>query len=233
VGIEAIVSPYLEENCYLLSAVGGRDAVVVDPGVGTAEAVHQLIVDLGLNPAGIVMTHGHPDHLWDAAAASQMLGVPVYLHIRDAHYLEDPFAGLARFGLPRLSQFAGDGSSAVWRRPSEVDFVETAADGGATLALGALTFRALACPGHTPGSTVFEVAGVGTEPILLTGDVLFHNGVGRTDLPGGDQAAMRASLGNLIRAFDPGRIILPGHGPGSTLGREIASSPYLAEALEV
>jgi glyoxylase-like metal-dependent hydrolase (beta-lactamase superfamily II) len=80
---------------------------------------------------------------------------------------------------------------------------------------------------------VFEVTGAGAEPFLLTGDVLFAPGVGRTDLPGGDPVAMAASLRRLIGAFDHARPILPGHGPGSTLGREVLTSPYLADALEV
>jgi hydroxyacylglutathione hydrolase len=233
VGIETVVSPFLGENCYLVASPSTGDAVVVDPGVATAGAAGRRIVEQGWRPVAVLLTHGHPDHVWDAAEVSATWSIPVYVHRRDEPYLDNPLAGMAPFGLPTPGLVLGSRPSATWHRPADVRVIDTADDGGAHLAFGDLAFRALACPGHTPGSTVFEVTGVGPDPAILTGDVLFRDGVGRTDLPGGDRAAMRSSLVSLIRSFDHSRAILPGHGASSTLGREVVSSPYLAEALEV
>jgi glyoxylase-like metal-dependent hydrolase (beta-lactamase superfamily II) len=232
VGIETVVSPFLDENCYLVVSPRTGDAVVVDPGVATAAAVNRRMAQEHWRPVAVLATHAHPDHVWDAAEVCQAWNIPAYLHIRDEARLADPLAGLAPFGLPRPGELLGSSPSARWHRPASVETIHTADDGGAHLTLGALGFRVLSCPGHTPGSAVFEVEGAGADPVLLTGDVLFRDGVGRTDLPGGDRAAMRSSLRRLTQTFDHSRVILPGHGPGSTLGREIAHSVYLAEALE-
>jgi glyoxylase-like metal-dependent hydrolase (beta-lactamase superfamily II) len=230
VGIETVVSPFLAENCYMVTDSRERVAVVVDPGVATAASVLDRLAQRHLTCVAVLLTHCHPDHLWDAAAVSEASGAPVLLNEADAGFLVDPLAGLAAFGLPGPAEVLGGG--ALWRRPDRVEFVAMA-DGAASIVLESLRFRALACPGHTPGSTVFEVGGAGDPPWLLTGDVLFRDGIGRTDLPGGDPAAMGASLRGLIGAFDHDRPILPGHGPGSTLRREVTHSPFLAAALEV
>jgi glyoxylase-like metal-dependent hydrolase (beta-lactamase superfamily II) len=233
VPIEAVVSGFLDENCYLVSASNGPDTVVIDPGVGTAAPAQARLQRLAARPVAIVLTHGHPDHIWDAAALAEALAVPVYLPAADERYLADPLAGLAPYGLPTPADFLGGGPQAVWRRPQSVTLINPADDGAAVLALGSLTFEMLACPGHTPGSAVFRVVGADEAPFLLTGDVLFRYGIGRTDLPGGDPAAMTRSLRTLVGAFDHAAPFYPGHGAGSTIGRELLRSPFLTQALEV
>jgi glyoxylase-like metal-dependent hydrolase (beta-lactamase superfamily II) len=233
VGISAVVSPFLDENCYVVADPASDDAVVVDPGVATARAVIEHVRRAGLRPVAVLLTHAHPDHAWDAAAVSVALGVDVHISAGDRALLADPLAGLAAFGLPAPGQLLGAGPEAVWQPPAAVTYLELADAAAVELTLGSIGLRALACPGHTRGSAVFEVRLGEGEPFLLTGDVLFANGIGRTDLPGGNPVAMRASLRRLVATFAGSRRFWPGHGPGSTIGRELMSNPYLADALEV
>jgi glyoxylase-like metal-dependent hydrolase (beta-lactamase superfamily II) len=147
--------------------------------------------------------------------------------------MHDPLAGLGSFGLPVPSDLVAGDTSASWRRPRNIVLIDPPDDAVTPLELGSLSFRALNCPGHTPGSTVLEISSGENNPVLLTGDVLFAQGVGRTDLPGGDPQAMPVSLRRLVQLFDASLPVLPGHGPGSVLGREMVTNPYLIDALEV
>lgn len=225
--IEAVVSAFLDENCYVLISPDSTQAIIVDPGVGVAERVLHRASSAPWQVTGILLTHAHPDHVWDAAELSEHFDVPVYINERDRPSLADPLAGLGSFGLPTPAQFLGGPHLAVWREPTNVRPFTTPDDAVTPLPIGNLTLHALGCPGHSPGSTVFEAAGPEADPVLLTGDVLFANGIGRTDLPGGDPRAMTTSLRRLVRTFDHSRVILPGHGPSSTLGHEVTHSPYL------
>ena len=105
------------------------------------------------------------------------------------------------------------------------------ADGG-TITIAGLDLVPMHTPGHTPGSTVFHVGAAGQAPEhLISGDVLFNNGIGRTDLVGGDSASMAESLLRLMRAYDDSTLVYPGHGPVTTIGDERRRSRFLREAL--
>ena len=153
----------------------------------------------------MVLTHGHADHVGAVTALASHFHVPVWIHEADDHLMRGPanreFA--AMFGV-ELPPAAGRLLAA-----------------GETLALDGLELRVIHSPGHTPGSILLYGDG-----LLFTGDTLFREDVGRTDLPGGDEAALRRSLDG-IKTLPPRTIILPGHGPSSVLEHELQGNPYL------
>ncbi|MGM0386342.1 MAG: MBL fold metallo-hydrolase [Actinomycetota bacterium] len=231
--VERIVADALSENCYLLA--GSGTSVVVDPGSGTAWAIRDLHERHGLTLGCVLLTHAHPDHVWDAAEVAGE--APVYVPAPDRPRLEDPLGGTT----PELLAVLGlDG----WHRPANVRELGSAffEGGGAELVPG-VAVRAVPAPGHTEGSSVYLLSGtwpahvagwVGAtpsdepQPLALTGDVVFRGSVGRTDLPGGEANVMAWSLRTLRQVVDPRTWILPGHGPGSTWRHELATNPFLA-----
>ncbi|MGF0116903.1 MBL fold metallo-hydrolase [Promicromonospora sp. Marseille-Q5078] len=236
-----VVAPVFATNCCVVVAgPSGRDAdcVVVDAGAGTAPEVEALVAERRLTPRAVLATHGHVDHTWDAAALCARYGVPLRVHAADAYRLSDPFGTLglddARRGGgdPGVSGALAQALAATGRRPEDYrvpDVVEPfGAGAGAApgdegdLVAGAVRLRALHAPGHTEGSTLL-VAG----DVVLAGDVLFAGGVGRTDLPGGDAATMARTLRDVVGRLDPELGVVPGHGPTTTVGRELATNPYL------
>lgn len=219
--VHTLVAPLLGTNCYLLEAADGR-CLVVDPGAGVVEDLVALVRDAGLRPVGLLATHGHVDHTWSAGALCRVWDVPLVVHAADAYRLADPFGTLGPLG-PQLRQLG----AALGGPPSAPERVVELGDERMPLGPDAdLRVRALHCPGHTEGSTVFLVDHADGSVSALTGDVLFAGTVGRTDLPGGDPVAMRTSLERLA-GLDPAVGVLPGHGPRSTLATELRSNPYL------
>lgn len=228
------MSPLLGASCYVLADDEGR-CVVVDPGALVADGVLTAIREDGLTATGVLVTHGHVDHTWDAGRLAETLDVPVHVHVADLPRFADPFGTLGPLGaeLERMAASAGQ----TWSPPRDLrpfggpDTPQgpDGADAPALLDIGGLTLRALHAPGHTQGSTVF-IAGRGPKgspgSLALTGDVLFAGTIGRTDLPGGDDAAMSRTLARLA-ALDPSTLLLPGHGPSSDLASELRSNPYL------
>lgn len=221
--IRTVVSPLLGTNAYVV-ALGTR-AVVVDPGAAVADEVATVLEQDGLDPVAVLLTHGHLDHTWDAGDLSARLDVPVHVHALDRAQLDEPFGALGPLGA-QLEAMAG-ASGLGWSPPSHVVTVEPPAHQVVPFEpVPGVRLELLACPGHTPGSTVLLVPGSGDGATALTGDVLFAGTVGRTDLPGGDPAAMRRSLATLA-ALDPATVMLPGHGERSTLAAELATNPFL------
>jgi glyoxylase-like metal-dependent hydrolase (beta-lactamase superfamily II) len=232
VQVHLVVAPVFGTNCCVVVVDGagepGADAVVVDAGAGVAQTVQGLVAERGWAVRAVLATHGHVDHTWDAAALCDAFGVPLRIHAADAYRLADPFGslGLTRGGVSdALRQaLAGLGLRAEdYRAPAVVVPFDAAGDDGTgTLVAGSVRLRAIHAPGHTEGATLYEVGGV-----VLAGDVLFAGGIGRTDLPGGDDAAMRATLRDVVARLDPALEVVPGHGPTTTVEREMATNPYL------
>ena len=214
--IRTVAAPLLGASCHVVP--DGDGCVVVDPGAGVAGKVREAVAAAGLTPQAILLTHGHLDHTWDAAELSDEWGVPVLVHEADAYRLADPLGSLGPLG-PQLAAMAG--APAGPPVPSRLEAFRADADAPSVVVGGV---RALHAPGHTQGSTVYLVDGA--EPIALTGDVLFAGTIGRCDLPGGDERAMSATLRRLAR-LDVATRVLPGHGPWSTIGDELATNPYL------
>ncbi len=205
-GLSCVRVGPLPTNCYLLDD-GEGGCVVVDPG---AEAPAILAALDGRAVSCILVTHAHFDHLGALAelAARSRAGWCVGAPDAAAAAAGDP-VGARMFGMP-----AAD-------RPAAAPHI---LEDGDELRVGALCLRALACPGHSPGGVTYLEEGHG---LAFTGDTLFAGAVGRCDLAGGDERALRATLARLARALPGAMRVLPGHGRPSTMAAELASNPYL------
>jgi glyoxylase-like metal-dependent hydrolase (beta-lactamase superfamily II) len=198
-----------ETNAYLVWDGRSDEALVIDPGMGAADALMARAADVGLRIQLIANSHGHIDHIFDNAALKRASGAPLAIHPDDAYRL----SGENIYGLDVEASMA------------EQDLHE-----GDSLAIGDMRFGVLHTPGHTEGSVCLYEADRG---LLLAGDVLFRGSYGRTDLPGGNDEQMVASLRRLLGEIPSQTRILPGHGPETTMAREaawlvrIARSGYL------
>lgn len=209
-------------NCYVVAAGSGEPCVIVDPGQDSIDRVLELIAEHSLAPAAVLLTHGHIDHVWSVAPLSSRFGIPAAIHADDRYRLVDP-AG-SSFSAAREQLLAMTKDALELTEPDDV----TVLGDGDELELVGLTWRVRHAPGHTEGSVVFDVRETGGEfDRLFSGDVLFAGSIGRTDLPGGDPAAMARSLRRVISSTPDHVEVLPGHGPATTIGRERAANPYL------
>ncbi|OIQ81581.1 putative metallo-hydrolase [mine drainage metagenome] len=231
--LRTVVAPVFGANCYVLSAPGGA-CVIVDTGAGTAQEVVALVRKHALEPVAVLATHGHVDHTWDAAAVCDELDVPLLLHEADAYRVADPFGTLglgssdgSATGLLAEALRAMGIDPRSYREPSRVVTFATRPGVVDDLDLGDLGLRALHAPGHTEGST-FYLVDLTSGPAALTGDVLFAGTIGRTDLPGGDSAAMARTLRDVVPLVAPDARLFPGHGPATSLAAERRSNPFLA-----
>ena len=234
--ILTVVAPVFGARCSLLVA-DDRSCVVVDPGAGAGEQVLAVVAAHDLRVRAVLVTHGHADHTWDASLLSRALDVPVVLHAADAYRLTDPFGTLGLLD-PRhdpagpLAQAlrAAGVDLAGWTAPERVEPFGAAGAGrtpDVELDLGGVRVVARHAPGHTEGSTLYLVDTGDADPTVLSGDVLFAGGIGRTDLPGGDPAEMDATLREVVMTLPPRSRVLPGHGPGTDVATELATNPYL------
>ncbi|MEW5813284.1 MAG: MBL fold metallo-hydrolase [Actinomycetota bacterium] len=203
-------------NCYVLAPRQGADAIVVDPGQRAMGPLQRILDENRLTPAAVLLTHGHIDHMWSAQKVSDTYGCPTYIHPADRHMLGDPIKG---FG-PRLAQLA---VGALFREPRQV--VELDRDGD-KLDLGGITVAVDHTPGHTLGSVIFRVE-EGPDQLAFTGDTLFKQSVGRTDLPGGSGRDLLTSIVTKLLVLDDDTLVLPGHGERSTIGAERRTNPFL------
>ena len=207
-------------NCYLVAPAAGERCVIVDPGQDAVRPLTQALADHRLKPAAVLLTHGHLDHMWSVLPVCGAHDVPAFVHADDRGRLADPVAGLPPDWVGSL------GLAGVTF--AEPDDVREICD-GELLDLAGLDLVVRHAPGHTAGSVVFCAAAGGSdgEPMMFAGDLLFAGSVGRTDLPGGDDAAMRASLARVVLGAPDETVVLPGHGARTTIGRERATNPYL------
>jgi hydroxyacylglutathione hydrolase len=193
-------------NCYVVRA--DRDtpeAVVVDPG-GDAARLRLELAGMGTRCAAILVTHGHWDHLGGVADLAERTGAPVHMAEDERTLLED------------INDFVPPG---IHLRPYTPDVL---LQGEETLGLAGITFETLRVPGHSPGHLAYYADGC-----LFSGDVLFANGVGRTDLPGGDWDTLVDSIRTLADRYPPDTLVYSGHGQQTTLGAELARNPFLVE----
>lgn len=219
-------------NCYLLAPAAGQECLIIDPGIGVLDTLAEVLAEYRLRPAAVLLTHGHADHVYSVTPVCGGHGVPALIHGDDRYRLKDPLRTLDPELVMMLEQQFGDKST--WAEPDDVRLV---AD-GEQLDLAGLTTTVIHAPGHTEGSVMFSLDSVpegvpadgGITSTLISGDVLFAGSIGRTDLPGGDHAAMMRSLRTKVLSQPDGALVLPGHGPATTIARERASNPYLREA---
>lgn len=186
-------------NCYLVCE--DRDAVIIDPSAQVRELTAAL-AEAGLTLRAILLTHGHFDHILSLDTLRDATGAKAYLHRSDADFPGDATKSCY---LPLIGRD-------IRHREAEVLL-----EGGEVLQFGALTFTVLHTPGHTGGCVCYRSGNA-----LFTGDTLFAEGYGRTDLPGGDWTALRQSLTRLTAMRDEPLTIYPGHGEPSSLADAVA-----------
>lgn len=200
-------------NCYLVSVDADGPGVVIDAPPDPA-AIAEVVRRSGVLPQALLLTHGHLDHVGGAGGAVAAFGVAAHLHPAD-EWLAADLEGQARMllGIGPSGEFAG------------AERYEPLAD-GAVLDLAGLGFRVIHTPGHTPGHCCFWLE---DEGVLFSGDHLFAGSVGRTDLPGGNYATLMRSMAERVIPLPAGTDVLPGHGPATTLARELATNPFLQD----
>lgn len=206
----------LQCNCYVLARREGADAIVVDPGQRAMGPLRRILDERRLTPAAVLLTHGHIDHMWSAQKVADTYGCPVFIHPEDRFMLTDPIAGIG----PRMAQLA---MSAFFREPKQV--VELDRDGD-KVELGGMTVAVDHTPGHTRGSVVFRVAD-GPVELAFTGDTLLKQSIGRSDLLGGSGRDLLTSIVQKLLVLDDDTVVLPGHGPRSTIGAERRTNPFI------
>jgi len=208
--VRVVTSSLFEENAYLISLAKDGDCIVVDPGLDADLIVEQLQA-AGLNPVAILNTHGHGDHI----AGNELLkqtwpDAPLIIGAGDAWKLTDPAGNLsAEFGMPMVSPPAD-------QTVSEGDVLEFAG----------IRWTVLETPGHSRGHVVF-VAKELSPMIVLGGDVLFAGSVGRSDLADGDHETLLDSIRTKLFPLPDNTVVLPGHGPPTTVGHERRTNPFL------
>lgn len=200
------VTPF-QQNCTLLWNEETKKGAVIDPG-GDLDTIRQAVAELGVSVEKILLTHGHIDHAGGAAALKETLGVPV----------EGPHEA-DRFLLDHLEE-TGRGYGIEARTVTPDRWLQE----GDTVTVGGLALEVLHCPGHSPGSVVFFAR---DQRFAIMGDVLFQGSVGRTDLPGGDGAALIRSIKDKVLPLGDDVAFICGHGPTSTIGQERLTNPFL------
>jgi hydroxyacylglutathione hydrolase len=208
-------------NCYLVAPAEGEECVIVDPGHQAAPGVEEALATYRLKPVAVVLTHGHIDHVASVVPVCGAHDVPAWIHPEDRYMMSDPEKAIGRsIGMPLMGELT----------IGEPDDVKELTD-GAELDLAGLRLSVAHAPGHTGGSVTFRLPESAEVPsVLFSGDLLFAGSIGRTDMPGGSHADIMASLARVCLPLDDTTVVLSGHGPQTTIGRERATNPFLGAA---
>ena len=202
--IRTIVVGDLGANCYLFTENSSGKTLIIDPG-SDASVIAREIEASALVPEAIVNTHGHVDHIGANGALKKKYKIPIYLHSQDAGAMDNAFV-----------------NGSVLIGPSVVSpAADVLVKEGDIISAGSLKLKVLHTPGHTPGGICLM-----NEELIFTGDTLFGGSIGRTDLHGGSDADMAASLKKL-KGLAPQLAVFPGHGPATTILEELSSNPFL------
>ncbi|GGF36120.1 hydrolase [Marmoricola endophyticus] len=214
-------------NCYVVATGPGTECVVVDPGKDAAAGVAEVVREHKLKPVSVLVTHGHVDHMWCVAPVAGTYDATAWIHPADRHLLSDPLAGMSK----ESSAMLMGGLLGDKHQFAEPDDVRELADGQG-LQLAGLDFVVDHTPGHTQGSVTFRTP-YDDQPdvseVLFAGDLLFAGSIGRTDLPGGDHPTMLRTLAAKVLPMRDDVVVLPGHGEQTSIGRERATNPFLAD----
>jgi glyoxylase-like metal-dependent hydrolase (beta-lactamase superfamily II) len=202
--VDRFVLSNYESNCYVVRADrSASEALVIDPG-GDPSTLRLELARLGARTAAILVTHTDVDHVAGVAELAEGTGAEVWAPAGELDALRE---GVARGN--------------VYVKPHEP---EHAVAGGDTIAVAGLSFEVVDVPGHSPGHVAF-VAG----ETIFSGDLVFAGSVGRVDLPGGDWDTLLESVRTLVDRYGRDAVVYPGHGPQTTLGRELDTNPFLRE----
>lgn len=194
-------------NCSVFGDEESREAIVIDPGADVSD-IEAILERHGLTVKAIVVTHAHIDHVAGAQELKRKTGAPVYLNSNDQELLSALDIQAQWIGIP----------------PPEIVEIDTDAKEGMALSLGGCDFQVMHTPGHTQGSISIYIPGQNT---LIAGDTLFRDSIGRTDLPGGNTRQILSSIQTKLLVLPEETVVVPGHGPKTTIGREKESNPFL------
>lgn len=197
----------LQTNCYIIGDPQSQKAVVIDPG-GDGDRIVRRVKNLELELSAILNTHAHFDHVMDAWRVKEQLGGEVYLSKEDEALLSDRMVGMGAMG-----KSSSNNSNKIDHFLSE----------GETLRFGNIEIQVLSTPGHTKGHMSFYFRERGR---IFVGDTLFAGSIGRTDFPGGSYEHLIQSVREKIFTLPDQTIVLPGHGPHTTVDREKRSNPF-------
>ena len=197
----------LQCNCSILGDETSREAIVVDPG-GDISRIVAILEKHGLTVKQIIITHAHIDHIAGAARLKQLTGAPILYNQNDLPLVKMMDIQAAWLGVPT----------------PEVPAPDDTLNDGKIIAVTGLAGSILHTPGHTEGSVCLYLP---RESLLLAGDTLFAGSIGRTDLPGGDQRKILASIRESLLPLPLDTTVIPGHGPRTTIGAERESNPFL------
>jgi hydroxyacylglutathione hydrolase len=209
-------------NCYVAATGPGAECVVIDPGKDAADGVAEVVREHRLKPVAVLVTHGHIDHMWCVAPVAGTYDATAWIHPDDRHLLADPMAGMSRETSQMLL-----GGDYEFAEPDDVRELTDLQE----LELAGLRFVVDHTPGHTEGSVTFRSPydRDDVSEVMFSGDLLFAGSIGRTDLPGGDHAAMLRSLADKVLTLPDDVVVLPGHGEQTSIGRERATNPFLLD----
>ncbi|WP_249871101.1 MBL fold metallo-hydrolase [Oceanobacillus saliphilus] len=192
-------------NCYIV--FDDQDAIVIDPGA-ESEKILGFLNQRKLHVQAILLTHAHFDHIGALEEVRKATGAEVYLHKSESSWLSDPML---------------NGSFKLQGREILVSPADKPLNPG-RLRIGSFDFTILHTPGHSPGSVSFIFE---EDHFIVSGDVLFYQGIGRTDLPGGSMEELELSIRNQLYLLDDAFTVYPGHGPATTIGMEKKSNPFV------
>ena len=204
--IESFTNGMFAENCYIAIDEAVNEAVVIDPG-SQPQDILKWITDAGCTVKYVLNTHGHSDHIGANTAVCDKFGVKLGIHPLDAPMLTDPKLN--------LSIYSGD---AVISK--KADFFLNEND---IITFGSSKLKIVHTPGHSPGGICLV-----SEEVIFSGDSLFAESIGRTDLPGGSMSDLVSSLKEKIMTLSGDIAVYPGHGPATTIGHEKKYNPYVA-----
>jgi glyoxylase-like metal-dependent hydrolase (beta-lactamase superfamily II) len=205
------VAPFYK-NGFVVGCERTRDAMLIDPG-DEADELLAAVRDLDVEVQGILLTHAHIDHITGVARVKDAFDVPVYLHRDDLFLYEAVVQQGEMFGFKVRPQ-----------PPIDVYYDLS------PIAFGDYEVHVHHTPGHCPGGVCLQIARTGEQGgELFVGDTLFAGAIGRTDLPGGDYAVLMRSITQVLFPLGDNRIVHPGHGPDTTIGRERATNPFVLE----
>jgi len=197
-------------NCTVIACGDTKDAIVIDPG-GETDRIAEIVAQYDLTVRAIIHTHAHLDHIYCTRDVKEAHGGEVCLHPDDRFLYDGAAMQAAMFGWTVRPMTAVD----RWL-----------ADGDA-IPFGKRTAQVVHTPGHTPGSVCFEEGVPGERTLVFAGDTLFRRSVGRTDLPGGDSKTLQRSIREKLYTRDLDALVVPGHGPTTTLGDEAKANPFV------
>ncbi len=230
---------FFDANTYILADEQEKVALVVDVGAGSRYWIKETLAQLNLTLGAVLITHGHPDHFWDVSAIAE--DKPVYIAQQDMYRFADP---LKHLGMPEFALAFPRMGISEFKEPENLQPLPATIFSQAIELVPGIPIRGVPTPGHTEGSAVYLFTGQSqpinefstvvtgrVESFMLTGDVVFKGAVGRTDLPGGDDYKMAASLRFLVQSIKPETILLPGHGAHTTMFSETRNSPFFHKAM--